>query len=494
MRSLSRTLVLGTMVGTAAVVLMAGMLLYLLVRASLVDQFDQAMIDKARLLASTVEQDQGKLDLEFQELDIREFQVQHRPAYLQLWLADGSPLFRSPSLGEGQLERTVAPIESPVCRKLTLPDGRAGRAVSITFRPRGENPVQRRTGAGETPGHSSKPDRSTGAVTLMLARETRWIDDTLIRLEALLLLVGLITIAVSAAVLWLVIRRSLRPLNRLAVEIGRLGEEDLSKRLDVQQRPQELEPVVNRLNDFLCRLQGALQRERSFSANVAHELRTPLAGLRLKLDVTMSKMRQPCEYQEAIAACRQITRQMQTMVENLLWLVRLEAGHVQSKFQPVWLNELVRQAWKPLEGSADSRGLRVQWAVGPEIRLITDPSQLGVVISNILENAVAHADEGGLLRIRTAAEDNTARISVSNTGSALSQDQVEQAFERFWRGDTARSDVGTHCGLGLSLVKKTLAILGGSVAVRSTQGGEFEITVSIPTEQHGSSSGPSIEN
>jgi two-component system sensor histidine kinase QseC len=475
------SLVLGTTIGAAIVLLAAGTVLYWLVRTSLLEQFDLSLIDKARLLAAAVEEKAGRIDAEFDPFELREFEAPQPAAYLQLWLADGSVLFRSASLGEHDLPRIADPLESPLSRWVKLADGRTGRAVGVAFSPKKETDGEPGSQADHPAAHGEMP---AAPVTLVLARATAPIESTLVRLEAILLCVGLVATAVSTGVLWSVVQRSLRPLDQWARQIGRLDAQDLSARIDVQHAPRELHPVADRLNELLARLEAAFRRERSFSADVAHELRTPLAGLRATLDVTLSKPRRPEEYQEAVRDCLQITVQMQAMVENLLSLARLEGGQVQLRPQPVFVNELLRADWERLQESAAARRLQVQWTLSPEQPITTDPALLGLVVGNLLDNAVAYADEGGWVRIETVWQDGAAVLRVSNSGSMIGEDQTEQVFERFWRGDAARSATGTHAGLGLALVKKLAELLGGSVKVQSRKGGRFEVTFSIVGRRH----------
>ena len=466
---------MGTTVGLTAVLLAAAALLYLFVRAGLLDQFDRSLDDKARLLASTVEAEFDEIDLPFDELDMREFEDADGPGYLQLWLADGSVLFRSLSLGAADLAPIARPIESPAHRWVRLPKGRHGRAVGVIFRPWFHYEDETEQNEPNGPG-----DTQPATITLVLARDTATIDFTLRRLKTLLASGGCATIAVCFGVMWWVIRRSLHPLDEVATEISRIGETDLAERIVMPQAPREIQPVTERLNDLLSRLEAAFHRERSFSASVAHELRTPLAALRTTMEVTLSRSRQTGEYEEALGDSLQITKQMQGMVENLLSLGRLESGQVEVAPEPVSPREMILDLWKRFAGDAEAKRLQVQWALSPEAVAITDPSLLELAIRNLLENAVAYADEIGAVNIKVAMSGDELVIRIRNSGSMLSQDEAEHVFERFWRGDTARSAAGVHCGLGLSLVKKIVEILGGAVEVRASRGGDFEIAVSIP--------------
>jgi two-component system sensor histidine kinase QseC len=476
MRSLRKNLILGTTIGTAAVLLSVGILLYTLVRSGMTDQFDRSMLDEARLLASTVEQKHERTSINFEEIDMREFETPSGPGYVQLFLPDGSVLFRSPSLGRANLEFIASIAESPTYSRVILPNGKPGRAVSITFMPQVEDEY------GQERESESFSGKSAPKITLVLARDTAPIDSSLALLRIVLISVGLGAIAVLAGVLQLVIRRGLKPLNQIAAQISQLGEQYLSARVSVYGAPQELEPVTERLNDLLHRLEAAFQRERLFSADVAHELRTPLSGLRSTIDVILSKPRQTTEYQEALSDCRKITAQMQSMTENLLSLARLDAGQIEVRPEPLSQGQLISNIWKQFGEEAESRHLRVQWILAPQTSITTDLSLLTLVIRNILENAVSYSDVGGWIRIETTTDEGKTVIRVTNSGGILTQEDAEHAFERFWRGDAARTAATVHCGLGLSLVKKSVALLGGSVSVRSSPGGEFQITVSLPNQ------------
>ena len=478
MHSLGKTLVLGTTMGTAAVFAAAGILLYLLASVSLLAQFDESLLDKARLLTSAVEWECGNFSMEFNDLDMHELEGNHPAGYLQLWRADGSTLYKSPGLAEDSLERPSERLMTPAWSAARLPDGQRGRTVSFTFLPRAED--EKSDGRAEGDQDAKKvPTQCAETVSLVFARNTGVMHEALARLRWLLLLVGVVSVTMSTSVLWWLVRRSMCPLERLAREISQVDANDLSRAIGQEACPSEIRPVIDRLNDLLVRLNAAFRHERAFSANVAHELRNPLAALCLKMDVARSRIRQPQEYEEAIDQCRQITTQIQRMVENLLSLARLEAGQIVVRAEPMCLDELIRELWRPLEVEATRRRLDVQWSMNSPLPFASDASLVGLVVRNVLENAVAHADDGGTVRIGVSSTDSAVEISVGNSGSRLSQDQAEHAFEQFWRGDEARSNIGVHCGLGLSLVGKTVAVLGGTVRVRSWVGGDFEIVISF---------------
>ncbi len=478
MRSLRRSLTLGVILSTAVVLAAGDVALYVFVRSALVKEFDLSLIEKVRLLASTTDQKPGKIDLDLDELNSFDSPTTNPRGCVEVWADDGSVLFRSHSLGQSHLGRLAGSVQSPVLRSITLPSGRPGRAVGIKFTPPISEDVDEESAKEPKGPTAAWPLQS---VAIVLARDTAPLYAMLYRLRGLMALGSLAVLAVCAAILGLVVRSNLRPLDHLAAEIGRRGEQDLATRIAVQPPVRELQPVVDRLNHLLGRLETAFQRERSFSAEIAHELRTPLAGLRSTLEVALLRPRDSDQYRESLDDALQIAARMQSLVENLLSLARIEAGLVTIQSEPMALNELVETTWKPFDDVARARRLNVQWTLDCEISLTTDPTLLGHVLRNIMQNAVEYANEDGWVKIETASADNWVSIRLTNSGSTISQSQSEYVFERFWRGDAARSSAGKHCGIGLPLVRKILDALGGSARVRTNAGAEFEITISLPS-------------
>ena len=467
MRSLRARLLVCTTVGTAVVVVAAGVALYALVRGGVLGQFDAAMTDKAATLASVIEIENGKLDIGFDDLDMGEFAAGHIAAYLQVWAADGAVVFRSPSLGEDDLGPAAPHDGEQAACEVRLPDGRPGRSMHIAFTPRTESKDE----AGGTDGP---------VLRIAIARGTAQVDALLARLRILLAAVAVAAVGVSAGVLWTAVGRGLRPVDRLARQIAALDESALARRIDCESAPAELVPVIECLNRLLGRLEAAFERERAFTADVAHELRTPLAGLRSVMEVATSRPRQAAEYAETIGQCLRMGVQLQRMVEHLLALCRLDAGQMEMLPEPVCLAAAVRDAWQPLAVQAAARNLRVDWRTDEEVSIETDASLLGLVLRNVLENAVVHADEGGQITVEAAADPGGACVRIRNSGSQVPPEQAEAVFDRFWRGSTARTEAAVHSGLGLALVRQAVAAMGGRARVRTVVGGDFEMQINLP--------------
>ncbi|MBN2561597.1 MAG: sensor histidine kinase N-terminal domain-containing protein [Phycisphaerae bacterium] len=463
MRTLKARLLAGTAAGTALVLVLSSVLLYALMRRSLWAEFDASLGSKARALAAMVEQDRDELELEFNESSFPEFRSSQHAEYYELWLPDGQVFARSSSLGESDLERIEASPDKPTYQTTKLPDGRRGRLVGITFTPRQEDERD----------HARKPM----SVTLVVGRETASIDGTLAQFGLVLVGVCAAALLASVGILAWFVRRGLRPVGDVASQIANVGEADLSARIRPAEIPGELQPIVDRLNGLLARLESAFKREKTFTADVAHELRTPLAGLRSTLEVSLSRQREADAHRKAMTDCLAVSRQMQQMVENLLGLARADANQLEVVREPVELGELLRECWAPLASRAVERGLQIDWKLAEACNLNTDRSKLQLVLHNVLDNAVAYADQGGQISVASHADDGRVAISVTNTGSVLTQEQAERSFDRFWRGDTSRVATGEHCGLGLSLCQKMMMLLGGSISVTSTGKGTFTASI-----------------
>lgn len=473
MRSIRARLLAGTLVGSSALMSALGVGLYYSIRSVLDADFDETLTAKARALAALVEEEDGEIEAEFAEYPSSDFSRQSRPEYYLLRKAGGPVIACSPSLGVTGLGPTAGGPDSVYVAETLLPDGRPGRLAVLPFDARSEG---RR--------------KSRVPLVLVLARDTLDLQHTLGRLRLLLLAIGGAGVTAMCGLMWAAVRAGLRPLRSVAGQIESLDAARLSQRLSPQGVPLELVPVINCLNDLLQRLQDAFTRERLFTADVAHDLRTPLAGLRSTLEVALRRERTAAEYLDAITESLAVTQDTQAMMDNLLALARAEAGQIPIERKPIDLEPLLRTAWTPFAERAGSRDLQVQWQVPPHCVAVTDPGQLGLVLRNLFDNAVTYANTGGDIRVDCATGGSPANVSsplafvqlrVTNTGSRLSIDDVEHVFERFWRGDKSRTDTGLHCGLGLSLSKRIIELLGGTI-LASVSNGEFTVCLRLPSD------------
>jgi two-component system heavy metal sensor histidine kinase CusS len=305
-------------------------------------------------------------------------------------------------------------------------------------------------------------------------------------LEALLRRLAWISAAVTAGIGALIVMatawstgRALAPVNLLAQRIDELKDESIEGRLG---RPavRELVPVVDRLNRLFGKLAEYVENEKAFSAALAHELRTPLAGLLTTIDVCLARERDATEYRDSLVACRRMVSQMGTMAERLLLVSRLEAGLYTARTNTVSLAALIRDSWQVYCASANERSLTVSLDTEHEVLAHTDPDLLRIVLTNLFDNAICHTPKRGRIEVRTQQFEQTSEIIVRNSGCTLAKEDAPAVFDRFWRGDQERDAAGRHCGLGLSLCQHVLTTLHGSIAA-TVHEGWFSVIVRVPT-------------
>jgi two-component system heavy metal sensor histidine kinase CusS len=316
-------------------------------------------------------------------------------------------------------------------------------------------------------------------VTLVVARETAAVDSEIRFLQWLLAAATGGTIILALLVGAVVVRQGLMPLNDLAARIAAIRQDDLSTQIATDRMPAEMAPVVQRLNDLLRRLEQAFQRERAFTADAAHELRTPLAGVRSTLEVSLSRTRAGEDYRQAMTECLDIVGHMQTMVDNLLALARLEGRQTALRFETLLLGELIEAIWRPMSVTARRRGIAVKTDLPADLACHADRDILAMTLTNLLANASEYTDDGGRIEVIARQQGESVELALANTGCRLSAEDARHVFERFWRADPSRTDTGLHCGLGLVLVQRAVTSLGGTVAA-GVADGVFTVRLVLP--------------
>lgn len=541
MMSLRSRLLLWSLVSGPIVVALGGLVVYGLARDRLIEQFDQALYSQLDTLTQATEQEGDMLALVFLDLDLVPLDTLTPPedtAYVQVWVAGGEPVYRSPSLGGRALPERLGQTGDPEPDWCELPGGR-GRAVGLRYMPAEivydemdddnrdpkdedwdgeagwEDGEDREEGDEDHDGPGGvfgslwdsdldwalleaerKRIRETGEyhpildspvrldehpaeIVLVVARRSDAVDDSLADLRQIIGIVVLLAMGASLAGSVVGVRSSLKPLDKINNDIRGIRPADLSARVATRV-PHELSPTVNQINTMLARMDEAFTRERGFSSDVAHELRTPLAGLRMKLDVALLNDEDPDKLRKAVADCQAITAGLEQVVADLLTMARLDSRKARLYDERVDLSAELAKAWQTLEAQVAAKAVAVSREVPEGLSLATDPSLLRVILRNLLGNAVQYVDEGGALAVTVATTDGAMRLDVSNSGCTLTQEQVARAATRFWRGDEARDDTGRHAGLGLSLVASAVEALGGTLALEARPGGVFAAQVELP--------------
>jgi two-component system sensor histidine kinase QseC len=305
------------------------------------------------------------------------------------------------------------------------------------------------------------------------------LDRSLRLLLSALLVVGLALVGAAALVVTRIVGRGLRPLDRLAAEAGRIDGTSLGTRFPGEGLPGELRPICSALDALLQRLDRTFERERRFTADAAHELRTPIAELRSLAEVNL---RFPGDARASARAFREtveIAGQMEGLVAALLHLARSDAGALRPARAPVELAEAVREAWRDLEETAREKRLEVSWRCDDVAEAFTDRALARAILGNLLANAVEYAPPGGSVEVRLEPVAGGVVATIGNTNDTLVADDLPHLFERFWRKDGARRPSG-HAGLGLAVVEALARLLDVDVRAELPAPSWFRVRLRFP--------------
>jgi two-component system heavy metal sensor histidine kinase CusS len=292
-------------------------------------------------------------------------------------------------------------------------------------------------------------------------------------LLAVVLALGILASAVIAIT---VTKRGLRPLGEMTRSLQGFGPEQLHERIPPEGWPRELRPLAVAFDEMFDRLEDSFTRLSQFSADLAHELRTPIANIRGEGEVALTRARTPEEYREVIESSVGECERLSGIVDNLLFLARAEAaeGHVQrTVVDGRAAVEKIAAFHEPI--AEDHR--TVITCVG-EAEVAADPMLFGRAVSNLVQNALRYTPAGGTIQISVAARAGQSQVSVRDTGCGISAEHLPRVFDRFYRADSSRSSQGS--GLGLALVKSIMDLHGGTAVVESELGRGTTVTLSFP--------------
>ncbi|MGA2915703.1 MAG: ATP-binding protein [Sedimentisphaerales bacterium] len=465
MWSLKSRLMYGMISGITVLLIGFDLIVYHTISHAMFKQFDSSLESAANMMSASVEQDNDKLSFELDVEMMPEFTGGKRPAYYELWKGDGTVIRKSPSLGGGDLIRFASADISHTFKSFVMKNGRPVRAVAVNFLPKIEN--------------DSNTAYSSQSFVLIVARDTGKLLSQLWFLKYLLSSVSAGLLVLAYVVAQVVVKQGLSPLSAVAVQIDNIREDNLKSRIAGENLPDEILPIQRQLNSLLERLEISFERERAFNTNVAHELRTPLAGIRSIIDVTLTRSRDAAEYRSALSETLEIVNNMQTMVAKLLELARIENGRMIAGMEQIKLAELVDECWRPFSDKAAAAKIVFDNLIDKNFVSKSDKAALSIIFSNLLNNAAEYTNRSGRIRATSREIDTGIEIIFENTGNQLTEQQAETVFDCFWRGDLSRSGTGVHFGLGLALVKQLVELLGGKIRAEASND-LFSIYIRLP--------------
>jgi signal transduction histidine kinase len=323
-----------------------------------------------------------------------------------------------------------------------------------------------------------------GIANLFVLSVTMWIDGS----QALDLGVLLLyTTAVGAGTALALTGEAVDAVERLTETARRLGDGDLDARAGPIDAGPELRSLAMTLDDMAVRLRDSIERERDLEAGrrdliaaASHDLRTPIASLRVMLEaIEDGVVSDSDEQRRYMHEMRNSVDALVALTDDLFELVQLEAGAIEADAERSTLELVTNAALAACEGQALEKGVAVRAELGTAATTSCSP-RLGRVIQNLVQNAIRHTPPGGSVRVE--ADRSAARVSlvVTDTGEGIPPDSIDRVFEPFWRGDAARGS-GAGSGLGLTLAKRIVEGLGGEIAVETERpiGARFAVTVPV---------------
>jgi signal transduction histidine kinase len=443
MRSLRRQLTIGLLAAFTLLLGVGGALVYWAVRESLYGQFDSALRLKALVVVTDTQISNGRVRVHFSDRFLREFDRTVATDFFQVFDAQGDTVAKSDSLGTWRLPgKLKGPLEKPVYWNLTLPNGDRGRAIGIEFQPR--------VRSGEL----------SQLITVVVVANRQPLLDTLAKLRTVLVSCGAGLLGLTAIVVPIVLRRDLRPLGEVAARAAQIDARSLSHRFPIETMPAELRPVGEKLNELLARLEASFERERRFSSDLAHELRTPLAELRSQAELALKwpEERSP----DTDKTVLEIAIQLEMLISRLLTLSRAEQAQGSLHRAEVRLKTLVEEQLRRQASHVANRRLTVEHTLTEDAVVTTDPVLLESILSNLIGNAVAYAPEQSRVHVTHTQHNGCFVFSVSNFAPELAPTDLPLMFDRFWRKDKARTG-SDHAGLGLALSRSFAHALGFSI-------------------------------
>lgn len=279
--------------------------------------------------------------------------------------------------------------------------------------------------------------------------------------------------------------RSLYPVAQMTSAARAISVENLTKRLQRSGSGDELDLLAETFNHMFDRLERQVTRLRQFTADAAHELRTPLSALRGNAEVALSRDREPAELRASIADSIEEYDRLTRIAEDLLLLARADAGQDFVRRAPLRLDDALADMIDLYGPMAEESGVALRCDRADVVQIDGDDGRLRQMIGNLLDNAIKYTPPGGQVTVTLVACGDGCELRVRDTGVGISPEHLPHVFDRFYRADRARSRNGAGAGLGLSICRTIVAAHGGKLSAMSEpgRGAEFVVTLVAMTKQ-----------
>ncbi|MGL1834343.1 heavy metal sensor histidine kinase [Rhodocyclaceae bacterium SMB388] len=312
--------------------------------------------------------------------------------------------------------------------------------------------------------HLPEPVAAEVVLGLDIAHHVRFLQTMRVQLG-----IGISAATLLAAMLgWLAARKGLAPIRRVTATAGRLSAERLGERLSEQEAPAEMRELVEAFNGMLERLEASFRQLSDFSADIAHELRTPVSNLMTETQVALSRSRSAEQYHEVLHSNLEEFDRLARMIADMLFLAKADNGLLPRPAERVALEDEAAALLEFYEALAEEKAIRL--SVSGQAEVTGDRLMLRRALSNLLSNAIRHTPASGFVDVAIQQNQDAVSITVTNPGETIPPEQLPLLFERFHRVDASRTRQGEGAGLGLAITQSIVKAHGGTITATSVEG------------------------
>ena len=293
-----------------------------------------------------------------------------------------------------------------------------------------------------------------------------------------LILAALVGSLIASILGYLTVRNGLRPISTVAKKANEITSRRLDTRLRIEDAPAELYELTGAFNAMLDRLEDGMKRLSAFSADLAHDLRTPLNALMIKTQVALSRSRTAEEYRALLESNIEEFERLSRLIESTLFLARAENEQLAATKEPLDVRQTLEKVADYFSGIAEEAGV----SIGVEGRgaIVADAVLVERAVSNLISNAIRHTQPNEKIRVAVTETPDGVAITVENRGAGIPSDQIERVFDRYFRGDAARTQGSGSAGLGLAIVRTIMTLHGGTAKVASDSTGVTRFVLTFP--------------
>jgi heavy metal sensor kinase len=276
---------------------------------------------------------------------------------------------------------------------------------------------------------------------------------------------------------YFILTKALQPVKAVVQTARKITTEDLSHRIDSKNRKDEIGELITTFNQMISRLEQSVMQLKQFSSDASHDLKTPLTIIRGEIEIALRKNRSSKEYIKTLTSIQEEAGKLETIIENLLFLSRIDSPAQSLSLKAVPLDEIILNVFEKAEQLANKKGIIFIIGEMAPTLIRGESILLNRLVMNILDNAIKYTPAGGRVEISLESAGKSVRLSVKDTGIGIPGESLPHIFDRFYQVDKSRTQRSQGSGLGLSIVKKIADIHGAVVEVNSqlNKGAVFQV-------------------